>query len=141
MSKSNTNNWNDMNPPPAGPLTISSINHKNAVVSTGSIMSAWPTSEYKTIISESVTIQFSRSPFNFIKTDTTGGAVTITLTEVSVGAMFMFQVLGTNGLTINVVFSTGTITVSAPITVVGTYIVVIFRDSVKYNTLENPIAS
>lgn len=141
MSKSNTDNWSDVNPPPPPPYIPSTINSGSAIVSTGSIMSAWPTSEYSSIIYENTTIKYSATPFNFIKTDTTGGAIILTLTEIPTGTMLMCQVLGTNGLTINVIVNeTTTITVSTPLVVSGTYIVIVFFDAVKYNTLENPIA-
>lgn len=140
-----SNRWNSLNPPPQGPYIPSTINHSSIVVGTGSTVSSWPASRHNSIITEDTTIDYSIFPFNFLKLDTTNGPVNLTLEKIPIGYMFMFQILGNNGVSVCIILKTmngipETITTSAPMSVAGTYVVVIFGDSVKYNTLENPIA-
>jgi hypothetical protein len=131
----NTNDWNQYNPPPQGAVIPSTIRIIDASINTGSFVSSWPVNKYLGTITETTTLDYAADPFNFIKINPSGLNITLNIDRVPIGTMIMVQV------------DTGTVKIVANETIVtasslnvGTYVVIIFSDSVRYNDLKNPTA-
>ena len=131
----NTNNWNQYNPPPQGPVIPSTLRIIDANINTGSFSSSWPVSKYLGTITETTTLDYANDPFNFIKVDPSGSSITLFLKQVPIGSMIMFQI---ESGTVKIVANETIVTSS--VLNVGTYVIVIFSDSIRYNDLKNPTA-
>ena len=124
--------YNEYNPAPNGPNLYGSEKYNTIQISTSNFSGSWPAVEYENIVDGDTEINYKEKPFTYIKVNT-NIPITINLTTIEIGTSFSLEVEGTGNVTITVI---GT---SSSILIAGTYFLVIFSDSIKSTSFNNPI--